>query len=252
MGVVLRLSQHVARQSMLVGAILLIASGWLHLHAWRVSLNLPHGLFLVGWATVMLGWGHHRLVWRLSILLFCVFTAITASAWLQGHSDCGCFPGITVHPAITTLLDVGMAAFLWATPPAPIPDGRWSRWWFTLLTPVALVGAWCLTPVPLGSTWPAPLDRGGWRVVALRDGCEHCSAVLSWVVPMANAAPHNTALVSLSDSDAWLRKQGLSQQVHVLVLPSRWEEAPSGWLVRDGVTQGNFEIPTTVSSSDEE
>lgn len=246
----------VTQMQNVIVAIILLGSGWLHVRAGRAFPDLPLGLALAVWGSVMLGWGHRRYVWMASCALCACLLVFAAYAWISGETDCGCFPGINVHPAITTILDIAMlTSLLTCRPLRQTQEARHERglgWVFAASAILLFAFAWWAVPRATDQPWPKPLDNGNWRVIAVREGCEHCSAALSWIIPMANASP-DIALVSYTTSGDWLRRRGLSASVPVIVRPSRWDPAPSGWIVRDGIIQRSFPIPeSTATTSDDE
>ena len=48
-------------------------------------------------------------IWCL-VIIFLAFSTYQLSKLLSGHSSCGCFGALEVHPAIVFLLDVGIAS----------------------------------------------------------------------------------------------------------------------------------------------
>jgi hypothetical protein len=249
------LYMRVTHMVMPIIAGILICSGWLHVQSGQPFPDIPLGLALTSWGMVMLGWGRNRHVWMATCALCACLLTFATITWIRGEDDCGCFPGFRVPPAITTALDVVMLVSLLASRSAISSTSRKPshiRWLGVATVPVVFIGALWLVPRVTDQPWPQPLDRGDWRVIAVREGCNHCDSALSWIIPMANAEPGSIALLTYTPSSDWLRNRGLSQSVPVVIRPSRWDHAPAGWILRDGVTQRSFPIPDSVTNTSDD
>lgn len=207
-----------------------------------------HGLLLGLAAALLLSGIAPRWTWYGSLALLTGFLAVVSYRWMTGWSDCGCFPGIRVPPWATATMDLGFLATLVAAGPLPRSYvlGR-TRWLVSgaIIALVAVCACWTGWEIHRARTagWDPPLDRGRWKVVAVRDGCEHCSAALTWLIPVANASPGEWGFVSVSGQAAWLHRLGLSPQVPTMVRVDPWQEVPQGLHLREGRVVGTFPIP---------
>lgn len=224
----------------------LLLSAALHILHPATPWDTWYGLALTGWTGWLISGWRARWAWWGSLGLLAVFVSVTVAHWAMGAEDCGCFPGVRVPPWATAALDAVLLVGLWRA--GPLGEGR--RWrvgvaalvvvLMSVLAALALVAADRARQAP----WGAPLDQGRWRVIAVRDDCEHCAAALTWLIPVANAAPTAWAFVSYSGSGAWLHQQGLAATVPVVERSDPGQKTPFGLELRDGAVVGTFIVPS--------
>jgi uncharacterized membrane protein YphA (DoxX/SURF4 family) len=124
---------HVATGAVLIGAAVLKATQGTAAQeatfpAW---LNAPPVLAVAVIAETLLGaallaglWP--RVVRRVAILVFCVFTIVAAAKWIEHQRSCGCFGRVPVPPLYTAVFDASAVAGLILVRPAPGVDQRGS------------------------------------------------------------------------------------------------------------------------------
>lgn len=229
-------------------ALVLTVSASLHIHQsgqpWHPAYGAAIGLW-AGW--IIGGW---QPVWtrRANLLLVGCFIGVLIHRLTTGATDCGCFPGIALPPWATLLLDAGLITLLWRGGPGGGSHHRPAM----RRTLAAMVALWVIGLASLTAwqvhrsrhqPWEPPLDQGRWRMVVVREGCEHCHAALTWLIPIANQAPGEWAFASASGQTGWLRRLGLDPTVPVTARFDPWQATPLGLHLRDGRTVGSFAIP---------
>lgn len=236
-------------------ALVLAVSASLHLHQPGQPWHPAYGAAIGLWAGWTIGGWLPTWTWRANLLLVGCFIGVLLQRMAAGDKDCGCFPGITLPPWATLLLDAGLLTLLWRGGPGGGPGHRPAlRRTLAIAITLWVVGLGSVTAWQVqrsrNRSWEAPLDRGRWRMVVVRDGCEHCQAALTWLIPIANQAPGEWAFASASGQTDWLHHLGLDPAVPVSQRFDPWQPTPTGLHLRDGRTVGSFAIPTEAWEAD--
>lgn len=229
-------------------ALVLTVSASLHIHQPGQPWHTAYGTAIGLWA----GWtiGGWLPIWtrRVNLLLVGCFIGVLIHRLATGAADCGCFPGISLPPWLTLLLDAGLLVLLWRGGPGGGSHHRpaMRRTVATVIT-LWVIGLASLTTWQVQRSrhrpWEPPLDQGRWRMVVVREGCEHCHAALTWLIPIANQEPRGWAFASASGQPGWLRRLGLDPAVPVSQRFDPWQDTPTGLHLRDGKVVGTFAIP---------
>lgn len=86
-----------------------VMAGW-PIPRWLTCAQVSLELFLSG--ALLVNGEYRKSLDIICCVLFTAFSAVTAFLWLTGEKSCGCFGRVSIHPAITFFVDVGIAASL--------------------------------------------------------------------------------------------------------------------------------------------
>ena len=180
-----------------------------------------------------------RLTKWVAIAVFTLFAGYNGWRWLSGYATCGCFGNVSIHPAVTMLVDLAVVALFLLSPTAPLSslDRRVHRGLLILAA-----GAAALVAIPAMATlatvspklltadglaggdrgairlepnqWVGkrlPLTpyidgdpgvaRGEWQIVLWHPGCGHCQTALPDIITTARETGYNTVLLNVTTED---------------------------------------------------
>ena len=238
------LARHVAAAVLLLAAVLkwqqafAVADfgGFSALHKWGTIALVAGEVVLAFW--LLCGVFVPVLRW-VAVGVFAAFAGYNAWRWIGGYATCGCFGAVSIHPAITMLVDLGIIGlFLLSkappTPPAAQPIERRVALIATaaalaLALPAAATmvatnptrltadglaggdrGAVRLEPDQwVGQRLPllpyienVDVGRGEWLVVLWHPHCGHCTAALPGIIDQAETTGGLVLLLNTSLDDA--------------------------------------------------
>lgn len=134
--------------------------------------------------------------WLTAVTLFAVLAGVSISSALAGHSDCGCFGRLQVHPWYTSGLNLACLTLLASTRP-PGSSANYKQSALVVATLAGLAGGvTALGSSPIGETWAARL-RGD-SVLLTPAACDLGST------PAGETLTKRVAVTNLSDRDVRL------------------------------------------------
>lgn len=228
--------------SQLVSIAILIFSSFLHALNASHDLNIAIGLLLFSFALFISIWPTNQIVIYASIGLFAILFFISAYSAITFQS-CGCFPGYPISPYVVATFDFCML-FALITTQSYRENSRLTR---SLTFGVLIITASTAISVIhfqrlQENIWPAPLDRGNWRVVLVDSECDNCQNALKWLIPSVNKSPKNWAFATKNKPTNWLTALGLSAQIPIATMPNLRLPTPHGLIIHDGELISTFEI----------